>query len=359
MNTNEFIQPDFTQEFLQNAPDCQTETVEKDGVAPDHYHAMSIYPEYFKIDGNWVLATESRMDTVAVVRNGSLVMLEFRNLKKGDAVVLGRTEDASEGIYLYTEGFPSTMKESDKFAFRSGRSRETAFSKDYDELYELMRNEKETGGHIVWVVGPSLSYDDRTRKHMAELVKEGYVNAMLASNSTAVVDLARGLPKEENQTAKKRYYVDSIIEYDTVRRIRLHGGIAQSVEKGLVKDGYFKAMVENKVPFVLSPSIRDRYNLEEVIDNVYEAQDQMRAHTRKATMLICLSSVLNTIASGNMTPSYMEKDGKIRPVHIYTVDLQEFSVNNLSDRGSLEVKSLVTNIHDFVENVATALVHRS
>ena len=75
-------------------------------------------------------------------------------------------------------------------------------------------------------------------------------------------------------------------------------------------------------------------------------------------MLICLSSVLNTIASGNMTPSYMEKDGEIRPVHIYTVDLQEFSVNKLSDRGSLEVKSLVTNIHDFVENVATALVGR-
>ena len=46
-------------------------------------------------------------------------------------------------------------------------------------------------------------------------------------------------------------------------------------------------------------------------------------------------------------------------MHIYTVDLQEFSVNKLSDRGSLEVKSLVTNIHDFVENVATALVHRS
>lgn len=353
-----FIHPDFSQEFLKNAPDCTTVAVEKDGVAPENYHAMSIYPEYFKIDGEWVLATESRMDTVATIDGKKITMLEFRNLKKGDRVVVGRTEDASEGIYLYTDGFPSNQTESDKFAFRSGRSRETAFSKDYDELYDLMRKEKETGGHIVWVVGPSLSYDDKTRRHMADLVREGYVNAMIASNATAVVDLARGFSKEDYPVPGRRDYVDSIVEYETVRRIRLLGGISESVKKGAVVDGYFKALAEKDVPFVLAGSIRDRYNLPETFNNVYEAQDTMRVQTRKATMLICLSSVLNTIASGNMTPSYMEKDGEIRPVHIYTVDLQEFSVNKLSDRGSLEVKSLVTNIHDFVENVATALVGR-
>lgn len=358
MKAQEYMAPDFTRDFLQNAPDCKTAKVEIDGVAPKNYHAMSIYPEYFKINGKWVLAVESRMDTVAVLRGQTLHMLEFRNLKKGDEVILGRTEDASEGIYLYTDGFPAVLTETEKFAFRSGRSRETAFSKDYDELYDLMRQEKETGGHIVWVVGPSLSYDDVTRKHMADLIRAGYVNAMVASNSTAVVDLARGLSEDEYPAPNKRYYVDSIVEYDTVRRIRLLGGIQKAVQKGAILDGYFKAMVEENVPFVLAPSIRDRYNLAEVIDDVYEAQDRMRDHTRRATMLICLSSVLNTIASGNMTPSYMEKEGRIRPVHIYTVDLQEFSVNKLSDRGSLEVKSLVTNIHDFIENVATALVGR-
>lgn len=37
-----------------------------------------------------------------------------------------------------------------------------------------------------------------------------------------------------------------------------------------------------------------------------------------------------------------------KPIHIYSVDLQEFSVNKLTDRGTLEVKTLVTNVHDFL-----------
>ncbi|MDK7294308.1 hypothetical protein QP487_12895, partial [Streptococcus pasteurianus] len=70
-------------------------------------------------------------------------MIEFRNLKKGDKVVVGRTEDASEGIYVWTEGFQEAEAEADTFAFRAGRSRETAFSMDYDNLYELLEHERE------------------------------------------------------------------------------------------------------------------------------------------------------------------------------------------------------------------------
>ena len=62
-----FTPPDFSQDFLVNAPDCNIEEVTKEGVAHKNYHALSIYPEYFKIKGKWVLATESRMDSVAIV----------------------------------------------------------------------------------------------------------------------------------------------------------------------------------------------------------------------------------------------------------------------------------------------------
>ena len=34
----------------------------KDKVAPEHYHATTIFPEYFKVKGQWLLAEESRMD---------------------------------------------------------------------------------------------------------------------------------------------------------------------------------------------------------------------------------------------------------------------------------------------------------
>ncbi len=65
----EYREPDFTQEMFVNAPDASYGVVEKDGVAPEHYHAMSIYPEYFKINGKWILAEESRMDCVPVIKD--------------------------------------------------------------------------------------------------------------------------------------------------------------------------------------------------------------------------------------------------------------------------------------------------
>ncbi len=69
------------------------------------------------------------MDCVAVCRGGRIDVLEFRNVRRGDPVILGRTEDASEGIYVYPHGFSAGRQDSEElFAFRRRRSRETAFS---------------------------------------------------------------------------------------------------------------------------------------------------------------------------------------------------------------------------------------
>ncbi|MBR3251923.1 MAG: hypothetical protein IKF80_09475, partial [Erysipelotrichaceae bacterium] len=57
----EYITPDFDEERFKKAPDAKLVEVIDDGVAPDGCHALSIYPEYFKIDGKWYLVEESRM----------------------------------------------------------------------------------------------------------------------------------------------------------------------------------------------------------------------------------------------------------------------------------------------------------
>ena len=55
------------------------------GVAPENYHSTSMYPEYFKINGKWTLAKESRMDSsVVLCDDGELKVVENRNLKLGD-----------------------------------------------------------------------------------------------------------------------------------------------------------------------------------------------------------------------------------------------------------------------------------
>ena len=135
--------PDFQEARFQSAPEARFEPAPKDGVAPEGYHATTIYPEYFKVGGRWLLAEESRMDCVAALRDGKIAAVEFRNLKAGEPVAVGRTEDASEGIYVYPFGFAEEKGEAETFAFRQGRSRETAYSMDYDSIYELLRHEKE------------------------------------------------------------------------------------------------------------------------------------------------------------------------------------------------------------------------
>ncbi|NCC63270.1 MAG: hypothetical protein EOM15_01265 [Spirochaetia bacterium] len=48
-------------------------------------------------------------------------------------------------------------------------------------------------------------------------------------------------------------------------------------------------------------------------------------------------------------------DKKVRPVYFYSVDISEFAVNKLKDRGSLSATAIVTNVQDFIVNVAKGL----
>ena len=161
----EYREPGFTQDKFVNASDAAWEAVTIKGVAPENYHSTSMYPEYFKIDGQWKLAKESRMDSSVVLgEDGELRVVENRNLEVGDKVILGRTENAEEGIYLHSRGFENPEEEEgDQFVFRQGRSRETSYARDYDRLFELLKYEKEHG-NILWVMGPAFSFDADARR---------------------------------------------------------------------------------------------------------------------------------------------------------------------------------------------------
>ena len=126
-----YEEPDFTSPKLRNCPDAVALQVIKTGVAPANYHATTIFPEYYKINGQWRLLTQSRMDGVVVLHeDGRLEVKEFRRLAVGDRVFAGRTEDGSEGILVHADGFGPGAADCDTFAFRTGRSRETAYSRD-------------------------------------------------------------------------------------------------------------------------------------------------------------------------------------------------------------------------------------
>ena len=184
----EYKEPDFGEQCFLSAPDAAMAPAPADSVAPTGFHAMSIFPEYFKVGGKWLLAEESRMDCVPVYDGRKIIVKEPRRLRKGEPVILGRTEDGREGIYVHPNGFSGERELKDVFAFRTGRSRETAFSRDYDELYDILRYDRENG-KIVWVMGPAFAFDHDAREAFSALIRNGYVDAVLAGNALATHDL--------------------------------------------------------------------------------------------------------------------------------------------------------------------------
>ena len=353
-----YFAPDFHEEKFVNAPNAVLAPSPKDGVAPEQYHAMSIFPEYFKIDGEWLFAEESRMDCVAVYENGKIFVREFRHLKKGDLIVTGRTENCEDGIYVHPNGFREQKNENDVFAFRQNRSRETAFSRDYDELYDLLRHEKDHG-KIVWVMGPAFAFDSDARKAMSKLIENGYVHGILAGNALATHDLEgayMGTALGQDIYTQQLYHNGHYNHLDLLNRVRLYGSVAEFLKQEKLDDGIIASCEKYGVPYVLGGSIRDDGPLPCVYGNVYEAQDAMRNVVRDATTVISMATMLHTIATGNMTPSYrVMPDGTVRQIYFYCVDISEFVVNKLADRGSLSARSIVTNVQDFVVNLQKGL----
>lgn len=353
----EYTAPDFSAERFISCPDVTTERAGR-GYIPENFYATTIYPEYFKINGEWKLIKGSRMDCSVVIKDGEPHAVEMRNIREGDEVVVGRTDDGSCGVFVHTDGFTTAEENNQSFAFRTGQSRETSYSRDYDRLYDILRHDRDNG-KIVWVLGPACAFDHDSRDAMAALIDNGYCHALFAGNALATHDMEgdvfhTGLGQDIY--TKEVTYNGHYNHLHVINLVRKAGSVKNFIEQNNISTGIMSALVRNNVPFVLAGSIRDDGPLPDVIPNVYEAQDAMRAHTCEATTVIALATQLHTIATGNMTPSYQVVGGKVRPVYFYVVDISEFAVNKLKDRGSLSATGVVTNIQDFIVNTKRNLI---
>lgn len=351
-----YMPPDFNRPDLAAAPAARVEAAPADGVLPRFFHATSNYPEYIHLgNGEWILARESRMDAAMVLWGRTLELLEPRRVRAGDPVVIGRTENGEEGIYVHTTGFPDSHGEqTEKFVFRAHGTRETPFSRSYDDLYRLLRHERDNG-YIVWVLGPAVVFDRDSRDAMAGLIAAGYCHALLAGNALATHDLeaavfGTGLGQD--------IYTQELVQnghyhhLDVINEACGSGSLAQAVIDLGVTDGVVHACQHKGVPLLLAGSIRDDGPLPEVITDTRTAQDHMREHARRATTVIALATQLHAIAFGNMLPNYrVLDDGTVRPVYFYIVDMSEFGADKLANRGSSQVYPILTNVQDFMSNL--------
>jgi hypothetical protein len=308
----------------------------------------------------WMLLRESRMDCVVVrAHPGKLEVKEFRHLKPGDEVACGRGENGEDGIFVHTHAFRWGQLLSDKFQFRSRPTRETSFSIDYDELYSLLEYERKNG-FILWVLGPAVVFDRDARESFVSLVEHGYVHCLFAGNALATHDIEGaifGTALGQDIYSKRPMHLGHYNHLDALNRVRAVGSTAAGIERGIIKNGIMRSLNTRKIPYVLAGSIRDDGPLPEVIGDAYDAQDRMRALSRRATTVIALASQLHSIATGNMVPSYtVTENSQIRPVYFYMVDMSEFAVSKLANRGSLTVHSILTNVQDFIVTVQRGLM---
>lgn len=126
------------------------------------------------------------------------------------------------------------------------------------------------------------------------------------------------------------------------------GSIKDAVEQGILKSGIMYECVKNNAPFVLAGSIRDDGPLPDVITDSQVAQQRMREEVQDVDMVIMIATLLHSVATGNLIPA------RIKSV---CVDISNASVTKLSDRGSAQVISVVTDIGSFYQYLRKNLIN--
>ncbi|HZM60554.1 MAG TPA: TIGR00300 family protein [Vicinamibacterales bacterium] len=322
--------------------DADVRPAEKDRCVPDDFYSTTNHRTQVRLQGRWVDVDKQRMDAVIVVDGNHAACRKLRDVKSGELVVCGHA-----GIRVTPE-----FKERDRlgFAFMSNDvSSERRVEGSVARIAQMMRDVKRGGGRIAVVAGPVVVHTGGV-EHFSEIIRQGYVDVVLAGNALAVhdiefalsgtslgIDLVAGAPVEQGH----RNHMAAI---NTINRA---GSIHAAVESGVLTSGVMYECVKRGVQFVLAGSIRDDGPLPETLMDLIEAQERYAAAlSQNVELVLMLSSMLHSIGVGNMLPSW---------VRVVCVDINPAVVTKLSDRGSQQTVGVVTDVGLFLHRLAEAL----
>ncbi len=353
-----YIEPDFSKEPFISSPDVETAEATESGL-PDNFYSTTVFPEYIKLNGEWILLKDSRMDAVVTVRDGVPRVLEQRKVKQGDKVVVCRCDDGTRGVYVQSKAFRyETVSEDESEMFRSGSTRETSQTRDYESLYEVLKYDRDHG-FILWVLGAACAFDYDSRKAMSNLIKAGYCDALVSGNALASYDLEAAA---FNTCCGQDIYTKRVMkngrynQLEVQNLVRKSGSVENYIMNNNVYDGIMSALVRYEIPYVLAGSLRDDGPIPGVVSDMNEAQDRIREFTTKATTVVTLATQSGTVAVSSLTPSYKSENGIIRPVYFFTVDISEFMMNKIRTRDINGANGIVTNIQDCLVNLERNLI---
>jgi len=310
---------------------------EMDKTLPDDFYSTTHHPTQIRYNGEWVVVENIEMDCMIVVDPESrrAICEPIGRIEKGDLIVVGR-----EGIQVLPPERPRGKKGVFEF-MSSDASSEKPIKSIIKKISSEIKEVKKRGGKIAVVSGPAVVHTG-SGPILASMVKERIIDIIFAGNALATHDIESALygtslgmcvKTGEAVTRGHRHHIYAINE------INKAGSIKDAVDNGILNKGIMYECVKNNVPFVLAGSIRDDGPLPDVITDVLDAQDEMRKYVQDVDMVIMISTMLHSIATGNMLPSHVKS---------ICVDINPATVTKLSDRGSAQVVGIVTDVGTFL-----------
>ena len=321
----------------------QLEKVAVEGVFPEGFYSTSNLPTEVLLDGRWAQVEQMEMDTAIAVdrKAGRAWCIPFQDAKPGMELVVGY-----KGVRVSPL---ERSRHTEIFSFMGSEvSAEKPKKVLIGEIAKEMHAIKESGGRIVVVAGPAVVHTGAGR-YLSRLIELGFVQVLFAGNALAVhdveaalfgtalgINIESGLATEHGHEHHMR----------AINRVRAAGGLREMVQSGQLTSGVMKSAIDHGVDIVLAGSVRDDGPLPDVITDMIEAQKRMRAALSGVRMALMLSTMLHSIATGNMLPA---------GVRTVCVDINPAVVTKLADRGSWQSVGLVTDVESFLRELALVI----
>lgn len=323
--------------------DARAEPAPRDGALPDDFYSTTNMPTQIRLGGQWLDVANTEMDLAVVVNAESTnaEMIPMSEVKKGDRVVVGH-----DGIRVQTL---ARSRDKEIFSFMNADvSSERPKRLVIAQIAREMQETRARGGKILFVGGPAIVHSGAAPA-LAKLIRNGYVQVLFGGNAIAVHDceaaifgtslgvaLTTGQPVEGGHRHHMR----------AINRIRRAGSLSEAVKQGILTSGIMYEAIRAEIDMVLAGSVRDDGPLPDVVTDMMEVQRKMRAAVRGVELALMVSTMLHSIATGNMLPAW---------VKTVAVDINPAVVTKLADRGTFQALGLVTDAELFLRELAEEL----
>ncbi len=313
-------------------------------VMPRDFYSTTNNTTQIFFNNEWIDVENMMMDKCIVVdvSNKTAECRKIRDVQKGDMIVTGE-----KGVRILPEERP--REGVDIFQFMSSTSSSERPTQQIARKIAMdIYNTKNSGGKIIVTAGPVVVHSGAADS-LAKMIRLGYIHGLLTGNALAVHDIENSLfgtslgMNVKNGTLAIRGHRNHMQAINEVFRA---GSIEEMVKKNILKSGIMYECIRNNVEYALCGSIRDDGPIPGVITDIIQAQNKYRSILRNTKMVLMLSTMLHSIAVGNMIPAR---------VKVVAVDISQAVVTKLLDRGTTQAIGIVSDIGAFLPMVLNQL----